>query len=417
MAEDVGIVISLKDGVSPVLKSIAGNVKSFDKDLGNLQESVEQYDAAQQKMVKHSAGLKTSLIQAGAGVKEVTKSYRKLMDEADSGVMKQATAEQQELKQGLADVNVQMQAIVSSLKTLHKTEQEGAATIQMPENGKSLGGTGGGLKSVLQNGALVQQVGQSISQFSGAFLESALGESAASATSSFISSVASGLTVGAMLNHPVIGLAVSTGVGAINAASQVLSAKDDVFKSYYNNLYDEAAQRQAASLEHGSAIAAQREKDQAIFSGLTDGEDSAFSYLAERLGISKEQVLEMVQLGLIPGTDAAWMIRGGSEEAGSIDETFSGLTATLAKLQDNVDGAMGEGYNDTRTSGLSDQIAAYDGALGNALMDLNGRIGEHKASMDNLSDQYQREALSAVLLGQETSLYDEKTAQRLQEMG
>ena len=204
MAEDVGIVISLKDGVSPVLKSIAGNVKSFDKDLGNLQESVEQYDAAQQKMVKHSAGLKTSLIQAGAGVKEVTKSYRKLMDEADSGVMKQATAEQQELKQGLADVNVQMQAIVSSLKTLHKTEQEGAATIQMPENGKSLGGTGGGLKSVLQNGALVQQVGQSISQFSGAFLESALGESAASATSSFISSVASGLTVGAMLNLSLI---------------------------------------------------------------------------------------------------------------------------------------------------------------------------------------------------------------------
>ena len=40
MAEEVGIVMSLYDRVSPTLKAIAGNSKAFDKWLDELEASL-----------------------------------------------------------------------------------------------------------------------------------------------------------------------------------------------------------------------------------------------------------------------------------------------------------------------------------------------------------------------------------------
>ena len=44
MAEEVGIVMSLYDRVSPTLKAIAGNSQAFDKTLDDLEESIRSYD-------------------------------------------------------------------------------------------------------------------------------------------------------------------------------------------------------------------------------------------------------------------------------------------------------------------------------------------------------------------------------------
>ena len=41
MAEEVGIVMSLYDRVSPTLKTIAGNTRAFDKNLDDLEESLK----------------------------------------------------------------------------------------------------------------------------------------------------------------------------------------------------------------------------------------------------------------------------------------------------------------------------------------------------------------------------------------
>lgn len=54
MAEEVGIVMTLYDRVSPTLKSIAGSSRAFDKSLDELEASLKAYDKAQTELVGHS---------------------------------------------------------------------------------------------------------------------------------------------------------------------------------------------------------------------------------------------------------------------------------------------------------------------------------------------------------------------------
>ena len=79
MAEEVGIVMSLYDRVSPTLKAIAGNTSAFDKNLDDLEQSLKAYDKAQDAMVKKSADLKKALAEADNQVKSAQKSYKNSM--------------------------------------------------------------------------------------------------------------------------------------------------------------------------------------------------------------------------------------------------------------------------------------------------------------------------------------------------
>ena len=58
----------------------------------------------------------------------------------------------------------------------------------------------------------------------------------------------------------------------------------------------------------------------------------------------------------------------------------------------------------------------YGGALGEALAQANSIIGEGQAIAENLARQYDREALEAVTLGKDTTVYSEEQADRLREM-
>lgn len=81
MAEEVGIVMTLYDRVSPTLKSIAGSSRAFDKSLDELEASLKAYDKAQTELVGHSANLKKAIAETDVKVREAQKSYRKLKDE------------------------------------------------------------------------------------------------------------------------------------------------------------------------------------------------------------------------------------------------------------------------------------------------------------------------------------------------
>ena len=78
MAEEVGIVMSLYDRVSPTLKAISGNSKAFDKNLDELEQSLKAYEKAQNSLVGKSADLKKALSEADQKVKDAQKSYKKL---------------------------------------------------------------------------------------------------------------------------------------------------------------------------------------------------------------------------------------------------------------------------------------------------------------------------------------------------
>ena len=133
--------------------------------------------------------------------------------------------------------------------------------------------------------------------------------------------------------------------------------------------------------------------------------------LGEAMGKTQGEIYEMISKSEINGQDAADIIQRGMESAyggamQTMAETFSGLTSTLSDAMTEIDNARGEGYNTVRSSGLQAEIDAYGGLLGSAVENLNRIAGENEAYMENLSDRYMREALSAVLLGEGTTLYN-----------
>lgn len=124
----------------------------------------------------------------------------------------------------------------------------------------------------------------------------------------------------------------------------------------------------------------------------------------------KSKVAELVSDGGIAGADAAKAILyyidqtyGGLSK--DLMSTYDALSANLEDIMSNLDAAAGEGYNEVRNEGLEAETAAYGGALGEALEEINRISGENKAYMENLSEQYKREALGALLLGEDAGSF------------
>ena len=136
--------------------------------------------------------------------------------------------------------------------------------------------------------------------------------------------------------------------------------------------------------------------------------------LGDAMGKTQGQIYDMISRGEINGQDAASIIQTGMQSmyGGAMEtmaETFSGLTSTLEDTMTEIDNARGEGYNAERSQGLQAEIDAYGGALGEAVEHLNTIAGQNEAYLENLSEQYTREALSAVLLGRGTSgIFDQE---------
>lgn len=143
--------------------------------------------------------------------------------------------------------------------------------------------------------------------------------------------------------------------------------------------------------------------------------------LSEAMGTTQSEIYDMISKGEINGRDAVNIIQQGMETAYSgameqMAETFSGLTSTLEDTMAELDNARGEGYNQERSIGLQNEIDAYGGALGDAIQSLNRISGENEAYMENLSEQYTREALSAVLLGEDATIFPEEQQAELRRM-
>lgn len=146
-----------------------------------------------------------------------------------------------------------------------------------------------------------------------------------------------------------------------------------------------------------------------------------YTALADALEVDKGEIAGMVSKGQVGGVEAAEIILDYiDQEFGGLSERLSGtydaMVDNLEDIKSSINAAGGEGYNEERKEGIQAEMDALEGPLGTALEAINTISGQNQAYLENLSEKYQREALSAVLLGQDTTLFDEDQQTRLQEM-
>lgn len=134
---------------------------------------------------------------------------------------------------------------------------------------------------------------------------------------------------------------------------------------------------------------------------------------------SEQTIIEKVNNGEISGRDVTKYIVEyiSSHYSGSMEaqmQTYSGLSQTLEELKNNLSAAQGEGYAEKRKSGIEDEIEFLDSEKGDQLKDAYKKMGEWSAHLENLGDEYERDALKAVMTGEISNKFDEKTRKRLQ---
>ena len=287
MAEEVGIVMSLYDRVSPTLKTIAGSTQAFDKSLDDLEQGLRQYDKVQDSLTRDLSALKKAMEESNQKVSAARKEYKKLNDEASKGALDDAIDEQTRLKRQLTETERAIRAQSKIYEDLYDSARKAAKGIKDVSTQASIvdnkaGSSAVGVLSSLGKAGIYDMAGDAASQLVNVFGESALGQPLATAVSSVLSGAASGAAIGSMV-LPGVGTAVGAAagglLGAVTGGSQIYEAKDDAFKSYVQESVEGQLEEMDSIQSSGSATAGQREQDQIAFARRFGSEEAAKAYL------------------------------------------------------------------------------------------------------------------------------------------
>lgn len=132
---------------------------------------------------------------------------------------------------------------------------------------------------------------------------------------------------------------------------------------------------------------------------LNDRGIGAVGMLSDAYGVDQGTMYSMISKGEVAGQDAVRIILDALSDsfAGAMEaqsKTFSGITSTIEGLQQELDNAMGEGYNQTRMQGLEAQKEWLAGDSGQEMQEAYTAIGAWKASLENAKEQYIRDAMN-----------------------
>lgn len=133
---------------------------------------------------------------------------------------------------------------------------------------------------------------------------------------------------------------------------------------------------------------------------------NAVQYLADAYGVDYGKMLEKISGGEVLGKRAVEIILEGMENSfkGAMADqstTFEGLTSTLEGWNQELEAAMGEGYNEVRKVGIKNQTDWMQGESGDAIRKANYAIGAWQAELENSKEQYIRDAEDAMMASDE----------------
>lgn len=430
MAEEVGIVMSLYDRVSPTLKAISGNSKAFDKNLDELEQSLKAYEKAQNSLVGKSADLKKALSEADQKVKDAQKSYKKLKDETSKGALDDAIDEQTRLKNQLSETEGAIKANETAYRALYKAATDSATAMSKADNRAGSAGGGKGILSALGQAGLISMAGDAAGQWADALVGSAFGSNAGTMFSSGLSGAVQGAALGSLLGlaGTVAGAVIGGGIGLITGGSQIYQERDEAFKAYVQEATQGQLEDLSTSITSGSATAAQRELDLIAFDQLL-GSGQGAKYLADLREMAASTPMEYSDLTAMSralatgfGNDQQRMLdlMEGIGNAGSaVGVDASGMTymaQVMSRMQSS--GKVGlEDLNAFQDRGI-DVIGMLSDALGKSQVDIYDMISKGSISGTQAVDIIQQgleqyagamDKMSQTFSGLESTLADAQT--------
>ena len=504
---DASIAFSVTDNLSQSVAKMRNAIDGFEQDVDGLQSRLDILQRT--KVQLKNVDLKNARQQ----VDQMSKALRELGDTATEAERQAAQADFDEAIQNYNNVANQLDLVSRNAKQAQRDLLNVTDAVSKADNRAASVSTGGSMLSALGRAGLMDMAGDAVLDLSNYAIGSTFGSEVGTTLSSGLSGAVSGAAMGSLAG-PVgtaIGAAIGGSLGLVQGGTQALQGRDEAFRSYYGNLYDQGQEESAAALESGSSVAAQRELDaiaferllgegvgerylsdlrtlaaetpmeysdltsvsRALATGFGDSPErmlelmtaigdagsavgvtasdmeimaqamsrmnssgkatleylnilqergvNVIGMLADEYGKTQGEIYDMISKGEINGQNAVDIIQRGMEEqySGAMETmagTFEGLTSTLSDAMTEIESARGEGYNTAASEGLQADIDAYGGALGEALTQANAIIGEGQAIAENLARQYDREAMAALLQGEDTTVYGEEQAEELKTM-
>lgn len=483
MAETASIALRVTDNMSAALTQIRSAMTPFRRDVQELQRDL-------QTISRTKVTLQVDLERAKKELKDAKAAFRDLEDESNQTRLEQA----QEAYNNLTE---QLQALNRASRQTVRDMEDVTNAVSRADNraGSAMsGGSESGMLGQLAKAGLARQLGQSVSQFGGTLITSALGSEAGGFATSLLGGAATGAAMGSVAGPigTAIGGAVGAISGAISGASQMYQQRDEAFKGVVQDLYNAVTAAQDESVTSGSAIASQREKDLISFSTLFGDKNTAKGYLSDLVGmanttpflysdltamsktlatygygannilptlstigdtgaalgmntgdmsmvatalgrmkssnkttleylnilndrgigavgmladyyqVDQKTIYDRISKGQLAGGDTVDIILSALTErfSGAMErqsKTFEGKQSTLEGLHQEMDNAAGEGYNSTRLAGTQAEIDFLGGSGGEAMKDANRYIGQWKASLENLEEELNRDAMRGVM--------------------
>lgn len=498
---DASIAFSVTDNLSASITKMKNALGDFRDDAEGLQQQLDTLQNTRMQLKN------IDLKNAKSQVEQMRRALEELGDSATEADREAARADFDQAVQNYNNLENQLKLVSKQAKQTERDLLDATDAVSKADNRAV------SVSSALSKAGLLDMAGDVAMDAGNLLIGSAFGSEAGSVVASGLSGALSGAAMGSLAG-PVgtaVGAAIGGGLGLIQGGTQAAQERDEAFKQYYSDQYDQAAAATEESLSSGGDTASQRELDAIAFNRLL-GEgvgdqylsdlrrtaaDTPMEYgdltsisrslatgfksdterilelitaigdagsavgvtasdmdymaqamsrmqssgkatleylqifqdrgvdvigmLSDAMGKTQGEIYEMISDGAISGQDAVTIIQQGMESlyGGAMEtmsQTFDGLTSTLQDAMTEIDNAMGEGYNEKVKEGIQADIDAYGGALGEAMAQANSIIGEGRAIAENLSRQYDREAMEAVTMGTSTTVYGDDQATKLQEM-
>ena len=154
---------------------------------------------------------------------------------------------------------------------------------------------------------------------------------------------------------------------------------------------------------------------------LQDRGIDAIGALANAKGVSKGDAYSMISGGDIAGTEAVQIIQSYMEQmySGAMEQqskTFEGLSSTLEGWNQELQNAMGEGYNEGKKIGMSDQIDWLEGEAGQKMQEVYSQMGTLQSDLENMQQEMYRDIVNGMFSGDIASGMDEQIAAQVEQM-